>query len=84
MNIIKNVLPQSMCGAFCSNFLKLKQSLVHLDRGACKLTRDNLKLVWAEFSALSSAVLMKSLYSFTWTPARIYSYKLGPGLDLLA
>ncbi len=33
--------------------------------GARKLTGDNLKLVWAEFSTLSQAVLMMSIYLFT-------------------
>ncbi len=36
-----------------------------LARGARKLTGENLKLVWAEFSTLSQAVLMMSIYLFT-------------------
>ncbi len=35
------------------------------NRGAPKLTGENLKLVWAEFSTLSQAVLMMSIYLFT-------------------
>jgi hypothetical protein len=41
-------------------------------QGARKLMGENLKLVWAEFSALSWAVLMMSIYLFTWMHAHIY------------
>jgi hypothetical protein len=37
----------------CTPFTTLKLS----DRGARKLRRENLKVVWAEFSTLSKAVL---------------------------
>ncbi len=42
-------------------------------RGARKLTGENLKLVWAEFSTSSSTVLMMSIYLFTWMHAHFYS-----------
>ncbi len=29
-----------------------EQAVLRLDRGACKLTEDNLKLVWAKFSTI--------------------------------
>jgi hypothetical protein len=53
-------------------------------QGARELTGEKQKLVWAEFSTLSLAVLMISTYLFTWMHAHIYSRKLGPGLVLLA
>jgi hypothetical protein len=45
---------------------------------------ENLKLVWAEFSTFSLAVLMLYMYLSMWTHTHIYSRKLSPGLDLLA
>jgi hypothetical protein len=54
------------------------------DRGARKLTGDNLKPVWAEFSTISQAVLMMCTYSSTRTHAHVCSWKLGPGFVLLA
>jgi hypothetical protein len=43
----------------------LVATLLQINRGARKLTGENLKLVWAEFSTLSQAVLMMSIYLFT-------------------
>jgi hypothetical protein len=41
--------------------------------GAQKLTGENLKLVWAEFSTVSKAVLMMYIYLSMWMHAYIYS-----------
>jgi hypothetical protein len=43
------------------------------NQGAQKLTGENLKLVWAEFSTLSWAVLIMCMYLSTWMHAHIYS-----------
>jgi hypothetical protein len=53
-------------------------------RGVLELTGENLKLVWAEFSTLSQAVLMMCVYISMRTHTHIYSSKLGPGIVLLA
>ncbi len=76
---VLSVIKHLLC-PFRMSFL----SVVIWNRGARKLTGENLKLVWAEFSTLSQAVLVMSIYLFTWTHAHNYSWKLGPGLVLLA
>jgi hypothetical protein len=45
--------------------------LMHLFWGAQKLTGENLKLAWAEFSTLSKSVLMMSVYFFTRMHAHV-------------
>ena len=50
--------------------------------GSAKANGREPKTGLAEFSTLSQAVLMMSIYLFTWTHAP--SWKLGPGLVLLA
>jgi hypothetical protein len=53
-------------------------------QGVRKLMGENLKLVWPEFSTISSTVLMMCINSSIWMHAHIYSWKLSPGLVLLA
>jgi hypothetical protein len=43
-----------------------------LNQGAQKLMVEDVKLVWAEFSTISLAVLMMCLYLCIWTHAHIY------------
>ncbi len=45
---------------------------------------ENLKAVWAKFSTLSLAVLLKSSMSALHPHCLFYSSKLGPGSVLLA
>jgi hypothetical protein len=51
---------------------------------ARKLTEDNLKVVWAEFSTLSLAFLLCVQLHDLYKYGQVYSGKLGPGFVLLA
>ncbi len=51
----------------------VSKHLFKCDRGARKLTGENLKLVWAEFSTLSQAVLVMSIFIFKCMNAHNYS-----------
>jgi hypothetical protein len=48
-----------------------------------KITGENLKVVWAEFSTLSPAVLLLDTHCVVRAHARCLSWKLGLGFDLL-
>ncbi len=54
------------------------------NRRAQKLTGENLKLVRAEFSTISLAIMMMCIYSSMWMHTHIYTWKLGLGFVLLA
>ncbi len=60
------------------------QLMLNPCRGVRKLTGENLKVVWAEFSTLSQAVLLRVQLYDQYKYHRVYSGKLGPGFVLLA
>ncbi len=55
-----------------------------LTRGSRKLLEENLEVVLAEFSTLSSAVFVWAELYDMYKHAHIWSWKLGPGFVLLA
>ncbi len=54
-------------------FVVMLTNQKHSSRGARKLMKENLKLVWAKFSTLSEAVLVISVYLSMQTHGHIYS-----------
>ncbi len=57
---------------------------IHLFGGARYITGENLKVVWAEFSTLSLAVLLNRNLSRQQKHSRFSTCKLGAGFVLLA